>query len=92
MMKRHLVTAFLYTAVTAVLLGIVYPLVITGIAHLAFPAQASGQLHTARWCAHWIATDRPAIYWRGIFSLAPLGSGRRIRCRCIFRLQSRSNQ
>jgi K+-transporting ATPase ATPase C chain len=44
MMKRYLVTAFLYTAVTAVLLGIVYPLVITGIAHLAFPAQASGQL------------------------------------------------
>jgi K+-transporting ATPase ATPase C chain len=44
MMKRHLVTAFLYTAITAVLLGIVYPLVITGIAHLAFPAQASGQL------------------------------------------------
>jgi K+-transporting ATPase ATPase C chain len=44
MMKRHLVTAVLYTAVTAVLLGIVYPLVITGIAHLAFPAQASGQL------------------------------------------------
>jgi K+-transporting ATPase ATPase C chain len=44
MMKRHLVTAFLYTAITAVLLGVVYPLVITGIAHLAFPAQASGQL------------------------------------------------
>jgi potassium-transporting ATPase KdpC subunit len=44
MMKGHLVTAFLYTALTAVLLGIVYPLVITGIAHLAFPAQAAGQL------------------------------------------------
>jgi potassium-transporting ATPase KdpC subunit len=44
MMKGHLVTAFLYTALTAVLLGIVYPLVITGIAHLAFPVQASGQL------------------------------------------------
>jgi K+-transporting ATPase ATPase C chain len=44
-MKRRLVTACLYTAVTAVLLGIVYPLVITGSAHLAFPAQASGS-----WC------------------------------------------
>jgi K+-transporting ATPase ATPase C chain len=43
-MKRHLVTACLYTAITAVLLGIVYPLVITGISHLAFPAQASGEL------------------------------------------------
>jgi K+-transporting ATPase ATPase C chain len=43
-MKRHLVTACLYTAITAVLLGIVYPLVITGIAHLTFPARASGEL------------------------------------------------
>jgi K+-transporting ATPase ATPase C chain len=43
-MKRHLKTACLYTAITAVLLGIVYPLVITGIAHLVFPAQASGEL------------------------------------------------
>jgi len=43
-MKRHLITACLYTAITAVLLGIGYPLVITGIAHIAFPAQASGGL------------------------------------------------
>jgi K+-transporting ATPase ATPase C chain len=43
-MKRHLITACLYTAITAVLLGIAYPLVITGIAQLAFPAQASGEL------------------------------------------------
>ena len=45
-MKRHILTAFLYTIVTAVLLGIVYPLAITGIAHLAFPAKAAGQLLT----------------------------------------------
>jgi K+-transporting ATPase ATPase C chain len=43
-MKRHIITACLYTAITAALLGIVYPLVITGIAHIAFPAQASGEL------------------------------------------------
>jgi K+-transporting ATPase ATPase C chain len=43
-MKRYLITACLYTAVTALLLGVVYPLAITGIAHLVFPAQASGQL------------------------------------------------
>ena len=45
-MKRHLLTAFLYTIVTSVLLGVVYPLAITGIAHLAFPAKAAGQLLT----------------------------------------------
>jgi potassium-transporting ATPase KdpC subunit len=43
-MKRHLVTAGLYTAITAVLLGIAYPLAITGIAHIVFPAQSSGSL------------------------------------------------
>jgi K+-transporting ATPase ATPase C chain len=43
-MKRHIITACLYTAITGVLLGIAYPLVITAIAHIAFPAQASGGL------------------------------------------------
>ncbi len=45
-MKRHLLTASLYTLTTGVLLGIVYPLAITGIARLVFPAQARGQLLT----------------------------------------------
>lgn len=43
-MKKHLTTALLYTAITAVLLGIVYPLAITGIAQLVFPHQANGEL------------------------------------------------
>jgi K+-transporting ATPase ATPase C chain len=43
-MKRHIITACLYTLITAVLLGIAYPLAITGIARLALPAQASGEL------------------------------------------------
>jgi K+-transporting ATPase ATPase C chain len=40
----HLATAALYTVVTVVLLGIVYPLVMTGIALLIFPQQANGSL------------------------------------------------
>jgi potassium-transporting ATPase KdpC subunit len=43
-MKKHLVTACLYTVITAVGLGIVYPLLITGLAHLAFRDKADGQL------------------------------------------------
>jgi len=43
-MKKHIVTAVLYTVVTAILLGIVYPLAVTGMAHLLFPMQADGQL------------------------------------------------
>jgi potassium-transporting ATPase KdpC subunit len=41
---RHTVTALLMTLVTTVLLGLVYPLVITGLAQVLFPDQANGQL------------------------------------------------
>ena len=43
-MKQQLITACLYTAITAVLLGLLYPLAITGIAHLVFRDKADGQL------------------------------------------------
>jgi K+-transporting ATPase ATPase C chain len=45
-MKKQITTAVLYTLITAVLLGIVYPLVITGVAHVLFPKQADGGLIT----------------------------------------------
>jgi K+-transporting ATPase ATPase C chain len=38
----HLVTSILYTIVTVIVLGIIYPLVMTGIGMLAFPHQANG--------------------------------------------------
>jgi potassium-transporting ATPase KdpC subunit len=41
---RNLVVAVLMTVVTTLILGVVYPLVITGIAQVAFPRQANGQL------------------------------------------------
>ncbi|MEQ1756998.1 MAG: potassium-transporting ATPase subunit KdpC [Vicinamibacterales bacterium] len=41
---RNLVAAILMTIVTTLLLGIIYPLVITGIAQVAFPSQANGQM------------------------------------------------
>ena len=43
-MKKHLITSLLYTVVTAIALGIFYPLLITGIAHIAFRDKADGQL------------------------------------------------
>lgn len=43
-MKKHIITSILYTLVTAVLLGVAYPLVITGLAHMFFPKQAEGSL------------------------------------------------
>lgn len=41
---KNLVTAVLMTVVTTVLLGLVYPLVVTGLAQVIFPDQANGQL------------------------------------------------
>ncbi len=43
-MKRNLVTSVLMTLATTVLLGIIYPLVITGLAQLFFRDNANGQL------------------------------------------------
>jgi K+-transporting ATPase ATPase C chain len=43
-MKKNLLTATLMTIATTLLLGIMYPLVMTGIAQLIFPRQANGQL------------------------------------------------
>ena len=43
-MKKNLITAVLMTIATTVLLGIVYPLLVTGLAQLIFPKQANGGL------------------------------------------------
>jgi len=42
--KKNLVTALLMTIVTTVLLGIVYPLVVTGLSQALFHDKANGQL------------------------------------------------
>jgi K+-transporting ATPase ATPase C chain len=44
-MKKNIVTAVLMTLVTTILLGVVYPLAVTGLARI-FPSQANGQLIT----------------------------------------------
>src|SRR5262245_66381187 len=41
---KNLVTAILMTVVTTVLLGLIYPLVVTGIAQVIFRVKANGQL------------------------------------------------
>jgi potassium-transporting ATPase KdpC subunit len=41
---RNLLIAVLMTVITTVLLGVAYPLVVTGLAQAMFPAKANGQL------------------------------------------------
>jgi potassium-transporting ATPase KdpC subunit len=43
-MKKNLVTAILMTVATTILLGIIYPLVVTGLAQVLFHDKANGQL------------------------------------------------
>ncbi len=43
-MKKNLITALLMTLVTTVLFGLLFPLVITGLAQVLFPKQANGEL------------------------------------------------
>ena len=52
-MKKNLITAFLMTVATTVLLGIVYPLVVTGLAQVLFKDKANGQTHS-------VAMDKPS--------------------------------
>src|ERR1700756_2205918 len=43
-MKKNFLISILMTVATTVLLGIAYPLVVTGLAQVLFPKQANGQL------------------------------------------------
>jgi K+-transporting ATPase ATPase C chain len=43
-MKKNLLTAILMTIATTLLLGVIYPLVITGLAQLLFKDKANGQI------------------------------------------------
>jgi K+-transporting ATPase ATPase C chain len=43
-MKKNLITSVLMTIATTVLLGIIYPVVVTGLAQVLFPKKANGQL------------------------------------------------
>ena len=43
-MRRNLITAILYTLVTTVIFGLVYPFVVTGVAQVLFKDKANGQL------------------------------------------------
>ena len=43
-MKENLRIAFLFTIVTTIIFGVLYPGVVTGLSQLFFPSQANGQL------------------------------------------------
>ena len=82
-MKKLIVTSVLYTVVTAVLLGVVYPLAVTGLAHMFFPRQAEGSLVSRNGVlvgSHLIgqAFSGPGYFWS-----RPSAAGTGWRPRCV---------
>jgi K+-transporting ATPase ATPase C chain len=43
-MRRNLITAILYTVVTTIIFGVIYPYAVTGVSQLLFKNKANGQL------------------------------------------------
>ena len=72
---RNLIAAVLMTVVTTVLLGVVYPLAITGIAQVAFPDQANGQLIERNGKVVGSTHHRPGILVAGYFRPRPSAAG-----------------
>jgi K+-transporting ATPase ATPase C chain len=84
-MKKHLRIAILMTLVTTVLFGLLYPLAVTGLSQLLFPAQAHGgmivqhgQIVGSRligppFSAAWYFHPRPSAAGNGYDPVAPSG-------------------
>ena len=81
-MKKHLRISILMTLVTTVIFGLLYPLAVTGLGQLFFPAQANGGMITPHGQDRRLSPHRPAIYCRVVFSSASLRRGQRLRSRC----------
>jgi hypothetical protein len=92
-MKKNLITAVLMTIATTVLLGIIYPLVVTGLAKLLFPGRANGQLIERSGKVVGSRIIGQAFTGPGYFHFAAVrGRQQRLRCREFRRLQPGTDQ
>jgi K+-transporting ATPase ATPase C chain len=74
-MKKNLVIAVTMTVVTTLLFGLLFPLLVTGLAQILFPKQANGQLITRNRQtvgSHWIGQSFSSP---GYFYSRPSGAG-----------------
>ena len=77
---RNIVTAALMTVVTTLLLGIVYPLAVTGIAQVLFPDKANGQLMERNGKVVGSRIIGQGFSSAGLFPVEALGRRHRLRC------------
>jgi K+-transporting ATPase ATPase C chain len=74
-MKKNLIIAILFTLVTTVVFGLIYPLVVTGIAQVLFPNKANGQLIQANGKIVGSAIIGQAFTGPGYFHSRPSAAG-----------------
>ena len=91
-MKKNFVTAILMTIATTILLGIIYPLVVTGLAKLFFPDKANGQLIVRDGEGAGLTHHRTGFHQPRVLLLSSVGSREWLRCRQLQRLTVRSHQ
>ncbi len=82
----------LMTVVTTVLLGLVYPLVVTGLAQAIFPDKANGQLIERNGKVVGSRIIGQAFSSPGYFRVAAVGGGHRLRCGELGGHQPRADQ
>ena len=78
MLRNEFMIAVRRFLVTAVVLGILYPLAVTGIGHLAFRHQADRKLDCYEWPGNRLTADRAKLYRRPVFSWTPVGRRQRL--------------
>jgi potassium-transporting ATPase KdpC subunit len=74
-MKKNLITAILMTLVTTVLFGLLFPLLITGLAQILFPKQANGELLTRNGTVVGSRLIGQSFSSRGYFHSRPSSAG-----------------
>ena len=78
---RISMTAVLMTIVTTVLLGVVYPLVVTGLAQVLFRDKANGQLIERNGQVDRLAHHRAGVFVARLLPRPSVGGGHRLRRR-----------
>ncbi len=82
-MKKNLITAVLMTLVTTVLFGLLFPLVITGLAQVLFPEPGEWRIGDAEWQGGGIAIDRAIILLRQAIFTRVLRAQERVMMQAI---------
>ena len=75
MLRSELKIAIRFTLLTTVLLGILYPLAITAMGHLALRPQADGEPDRQRRPGHRLTAHWPELLHRPVFSWTSFSRG-----------------